>query len=65
MRKKEQILDIFVKIQRQVLAQDLTPVEAQIQALALLTEVLLDLRTNLCSIRDSLPNAKINNITPE
>lgn len=65
MRKKEQISEDFKRIERQVLKQDITPVEAQIQSLALLTEILVDLRTNLCAIQNCLPNSKLQNITPE
>jgi hypothetical protein len=50
MRKKEQILDQFESIQRHLLKKDIENPEALIQAIAVLTEVLVDIRSNLAII---------------
>jgi hypothetical protein len=64
MRKKEQFSEDFKAIERRLLKGDIEKTEAQIQMIALIAEVLLDLRTNLCNISNSLPNAKLNTVTP-
>jgi hypothetical protein len=56
MRNKEQISDNFTAIQRHLMVkQDISKEEAYIQALQVLTEVLVDIRTNLKAIEQKLP----------
>jgi hypothetical protein len=50
LRSKEQISDEYKRIERALLKKDIEPIEAQVQSLQVIAELMVDLRTCLTRI---------------
>jgi len=50
LRSKEQISDEYKRIERALLKKDIEPIEAQVQSLQVIAELVVDLRTCLTRI---------------